>query len=77
MQIRSVGIDLGKTTSMISLCQVGRGFPVAPLGARRLLRVHYSGIMGRQAMLRRLSPIPCKSLSFSMLQERVNSIPIA
>jgi len=29
MQIRSVGIDLGKTTSMISLCQAGRGFPVA------------------------------------------------
>jgi len=29
MQIRSVGIDLGKTTSMISLCQVGRGVPVA------------------------------------------------
>jgi hypothetical protein len=26
MQIRSVGIDLGKTTSMISLCQAGRGF---------------------------------------------------
>lgn len=29
MQIRSVGIDLGKTTSMISLCQVRRGFPIA------------------------------------------------
>jgi len=29
MQIHSVGIDLGKTTSMISLCQAGRGFPVA------------------------------------------------
>jgi hypothetical protein len=29
MHIHSVGIDLGKTTSMISLCQVGQGFPVA------------------------------------------------
>jgi hypothetical protein len=47
MQIHSVGIDLGKTTSMISLCQAGRGFPVALQRAPGCFteHVHLSAIM--------------------------------
>jgi hypothetical protein len=50
MKIRSVGIDLGKTTSMISLCQVGRA---SALRSRERLVVPLSVSISRVCASRR------------------------